>query len=88
MIFLISMSRTGNPYDNATMESFFKTLKCEEVYLCEYEAYSDVRERIPYFIEAVYNHKRLHSGIGYLSHDEYESHLLTSRLKENLARLS
>jgi transposase InsO family protein len=70
--FEISMSRHGNPYDNATMESFFKTLKYEEVYLCEYETYEDVMERIPYFIEAVYNHKRLHSGIGYLTPDEYE----------------
>jgi putative transposase len=45
--FEISMSRTGNPYDNARMESFFKTLKNEEVYLCEYETYEDVMERIP-----------------------------------------
>jgi len=74
--FLISMSRTGNPYDNATMESFFKTLKYEEVYLCDYETYEDVTERIPYFIEAVYNQKRLHSGIGYLSPEEFESWLL------------
>jgi len=74
--FLISMSRTGNPYENATMESFFKTLKYEEVYLCDYETYADVTERIPYFIEAVYNQKRLHSGIGYLSPEEYESRLL------------
>ena len=55
------MSRTGNPYDNATVESLFKTLKYEEVYLCEYETYEDVIERIPYFIEGVYNQKRLHS---------------------------
>ena len=74
--FEISMSRTGNPYDNATMESFFKTLKNEEVYLCEYETYEDVMERIPYFIEAVYNQKRLHSGIGYLTPDEYERWVL------------
>jgi len=74
--FEISMSRTSNPYDNATMESFFKTLKCEEVYLCEYETYEDVIERIPYFIEAVYNQKRLHSGIGYLTPEEFEHRLL------------
>jgi putative transposase len=77
--FLISMSRTGSPYENATMESFFKTLKYEEVYLCEYETYADVRERIPYFIEAVYNRKRLHSGIGYHSPEEYESLLLNQQ---------
>ena len=74
--FLISMSRSGSPYENAMMESFFKTLKYEEVYLYEYETYAEVRERIPYFIEAVYNQKRLHSGIGYRSPEDYESWLL------------
>ncbi|GAH85303.1 unnamed protein product, partial [marine sediment metagenome] len=53
----ISMSGKGNPYDNAFAESFFKTLKQEEVYLWEYETFSDVAERIPYFIEDVYNRK-------------------------------
>jgi putative transposase len=77
--FEISMSRLGNPYDNATMESFFKTLKYEEVYLYEYESYEDVMERIPYFIEAVYNQKRLHSGIGYLTPEEYERWLLSEQ---------
>ena len=48
--FAISMSRSGNPYDNATMESFFKTLKYEEVYLCEYNTCEDVLEKIPYFL--------------------------------------
>ncbi len=70
--FLISMSRTGNPYDNAMMESFFKTLKYEEVYLCEYETMEDVVARLPHFIKEVYNHKRLHSGIGYQSPDDFE----------------
>jgi len=74
--FLISMSRSGSPYENAMMESFFKTLKYEEVYLYEYETYAEVRERIPYFIEAVYNQKRLHSGIGYRSPEDYETWLL------------
>jgi putative transposase len=77
--FLISMSRAGSPYENATMESFFKTLKYEEVYLYEYETYADVKERIPYFIEAVYNQKRLHSGIGYRSPEEYEAWLLNQQ---------
>jgi putative transposase len=74
--FIISMSRTGNPYDNATMESFFKTLKYEEVYLCEYETYQDVVTRLPYFIEEVYNQKRLHSSLGYRPPNEYESLML------------
>ena len=52
---LVSISAKGNPYDNAFIESFFKTLKAEEVYLWEYETYQDVIERISYFIEDVYN---------------------------------
>lgn len=68
----VSMSAKGNPYDNALIESFFKTLKAEEVYLWEYETYADVIERIPYFIEDVYNTKRLHSSLGYLPPEEFE----------------
>lgn len=70
--FRISMSRKGNPYDNAFAESFMKTLKRDEVSLWEYETINDVLERIPFFIEEVYNKKRLHSGIGYLPPAEFE----------------
>jgi transposase InsO family protein len=74
--FQISMAHTGNPYENAMMESFFKTLKYEEVYLWEYETYQDVVARLPYFLEEVYNRKRLHSAIGYRSPDDFEELLL------------
>ncbi len=68
----ISMSRTANPYDNAHMESFFKTLKYQEVHLANYQTYDDVLQRIPHFIEQVYNSKRLHSALGYLPPKGYE----------------
>ena len=80
--FEISMSGKGNPYDNATMESFFKTLKHEEVYLYEYETLSDVENRLPYFIEQVYNLKRLHSSLGYMSPVKYEALVLEQQNKE------
>lgn len=71
--FQISMSRKGNPYDNAAAESFMKTLKAEEVYLWEYRTFDDVLKRIPYFIDEVYNRKRLHSSLGYRPPNEFET---------------
>lgn len=73
--FKISMSRAGNPYDNAIAESFFKTLKNEEVYLWRYESIDDALKRIPFFIQEVYNKKRLHSSLDYLTPIEFEDNI-------------
>ena len=73
--FAISNSAKGNPYHNAFVESFMKTLKQEEVYLANYETYLDVLENLPSFIEEVYNEKRVHSGIDYLTPSELEQRI-------------
>ena len=70
---LISMAAVGNPYENAKAESFFRTLKMEEVYLKDYENFQEAEENIGQFIEEVYNQKRLHSSLGYLPPVEFEA---------------
>ena len=69
----ISMSRKGNPYDNAACESFMKTLKYEEVYRNEYRDFHDAHTSIGAFLELVYNQKRLHSALGYVPPAEFEN---------------
>ena len=76
----ISMSRTGNPYDNAKAERFMRTLKYEEIYMNDYETLAEVRASIEHFIEAVYNRKRLHSAIGYRPPGEFEASLAQLKL--------
>ena len=77
--FVISMSRKGNPYDNAQAESFMKTLKVEEVYVSEYRTFTEVKERIGEFIELIYNQERLHSALGYLSPVEFEQEIKSAQ---------
>lgn len=72
----ISMSRKGNPYDNATCESFMKTLKYEEVYRQEYRDMAEALASVGHFIEKIYNAKRLHSALGYRPPMEFETSLL------------
>lgn len=67
-----SRSRPANPYDNASCESFFKTLKREEVYANEYRDLEDLRANIEEFIERYYNPRRLHSALGYRPPEEFE----------------
>lgn len=67
------MSAKGNPYDNAKAESFFKTLKREEVYLKDYQTFAEAEANLSHFIEAVYNVKRLHSSLGYRPPVEFEA---------------
>jgi putative transposase len=62
-----SMGQRGNPYDNANAESFMKTLKVEGVYPMAFETNADVVENLPKFIDYVYNTRRLHSALGYIS---------------------
>jgi transposase InsO family protein len=73
----ISMSAKGKPRDNAKAESFFKTLKAEEVYLQDYQSFTEAKASLEHFIEAVYNQKRLHSSLGYLPPTEIEQLLST-----------
>jgi len=76
----ISMSRSGNPYDNAKAESFMKTLKHEEVLINEYETIDEARQSLAHFIDVVYNRKRLHSSLGYMPPAEFENVKLTKNI--------
>ncbi len=82
----ISMSRKGNPWDNAACESFMKTLKYEEVLRNDYRDLAEARASIAEFLEKVYNQKRLHSALGYVPPAEFEAGLALRKNKEAAAR--
>lgn len=69
----ISMSRKANPWDNAACESFMKTLKYEEVLRNDYRDLAEARASIAKFLEKIYNHKRLHSALGYVPPARFEA---------------
>jgi putative transposase len=77
-----SMSRPGNPYDNAKCERFMKTLKQEEIRCREYRDIEDLRINIDAFIDRYYNARRLHSALGYLSPNEFEKRAAESMTTE------
>jgi transposase InsO family protein len=70
-----SMSRAGNPYDNARCESFIKTLKAEEIYTRQYRDRTDLEQHMSAFLEQYYNHRRRHSALGYRSPASFEQSL-------------
>ena len=84
----ISMSRKGNPWDNAACESFMKTLKYEEVYRNEYRDLAEARAAIGEFLEKVYNQKRLHSALGYVPPVEFEAQLTAHSVEAAARQLS
>ncbi|WP_420887952.1 transposase [Bradyrhizobium yuanmingense] len=77
----ISMSRPGNPFDNAKAESFMKTLKAEQVNGRAFTDLGDARRHINSFIAEVYNKERLHSALGYQSPIEFEAALAQSKVR-------
>ena len=75
-----SMSRAGNPYDNARCESFIKTLKAEEIYTRQYRDRADLGRHMEAFLEQYYNYRRLHSALGYRSPASFEQSMRLTRL--------
>jgi putative transposase len=85
---VISMSRKGNPWDNAACESFMKTLKYEEVHRNEYRDLAEARAEIRDFLEKIYNQKRLHSALGHVPPAEFEANLVPLQKEAAMRQLS
>jgi transposase InsO family protein len=83
-----SMSRAGNPYDNAKCESFIKTLKQEEIYTRQYRDRADLEAHIGDFIERYYNRRRLHSALDYRSPEQFERSLLAQPVSSRAPSVS
>ncbi|MBU0974231.1 integrase core domain-containing protein [Patescibacteria group bacterium] len=83
----ISMSNPGCPWENGMAESFFKTLKTNEVYLNDYQSIWEAKQNLFKFINDVYNTRRLHSSLGYLPPSEFEE-LLKSNEVENINNIN
>ena len=73
-----SMSRRGDPYDNAVAENFFSCLKCELTHLTHYTTRAMAQADVFAYIEGFYNSLRPHSGLGWLSPDRFEANLFSS----------
>jgi putative transposase len=67
-----SMSCPGTPTDNPKAENFMKALKYEEIYALDYQTLSDIKHRLPRFLDKVYNQRRIHSALNYLTPEEFE----------------
>lgn len=83
----ISMSAKANPYENGICESFFKTLKYNEVYFNDYDNFEEACANISHFIEQIYNQKRLHSSLNYLPPDEFEQNYFLTEKDKNQCKL-
>ena len=79
------MSRAGNPYDNAHVESFMKTLKHEEIYPRGYRTMADVIAHLPHFLEQIYNNHRQHSALSYRSPNAFETEHALSLLSGQIS---
>jgi transposase InsO family protein len=80
---IASMSRLGNPWDNAKCESFMKTLKCEEIRANEYRGIEDLRNNVATFVDVYYNTQRLHSALGYKTPEQFEVTICPASVTEN-----